>query len=199
MQLSSPAPARRARALLLASLLLVTLAAGAAARFGHPDGHGSGVTTSGPVSGAAGALSATAALDRSSVLRGGDALERVGALPGPRAPPLATDAATRPTDFVVVLDRSGSMQGEPLLFAKAAVRELYAGLRPQDRFALVGYASDVALEIPLVNAGPEARPEVERVLGELVASGGTDMSAGLDLAHEVVASSRAAGRAEPVI
>ena len=48
------------------------------------------------------------------------------------------------------------MMGEPLLFAKAAVRELYAGLRPQDRFALVGYASDAGIEIPLGSAGPQA-------------------------------------------
>jgi Ca-activated chloride channel family protein len=200
MQLSSPAPARRARLVLLASLLLVTLAAGTAARFGRPDGSGGDATgASSPVSGTAGALSVRAALDRSSVLRGGDGLVRVELVLAGRGPIGVLDAATLPTDFVVVLDRSGSMQGEPLLFAKAAVRELYTGLRPQDRFALVGYASDAAVEVPLAHAGPDARLQVERVLGDLVASGGTHMSAGLDLAHEVAASARAAGRVQRVL
>ncbi|HEX5067552.1 MAG TPA: VWA domain-containing protein [Myxococcota bacterium] len=200
MQTRPLAPARRARLVLLASLLLVTLAAGTAARFGRPGGPGAAATgASGPVSGTAGALSVRAALDRSSVLRGGDGLVRVELVLEGRGPIGGLDATTLPTDFVVVLDRSGSMQGEPLLFAKAAVRELYTGLRPQDRFALVGYASDAALEIPLAHAGPDARPQVERVLGDLVASGGTHMSAGLDLAHEVVASARAAGRVQRVL
>jgi Ca-activated chloride channel family protein len=199
MQLSTPAPGRRARLVLLVSLLLVTLAAGVAARIGGPAGQRTGGTTSALALGSVGALSASAALDRSSVLRGGDGLVRVELVLEGRPPLAATDAATLPTDFIVVFDRSGSMMGEPLLFAKAAVRELYAGLRPQDRFALVGYASDAGIEIPLGSAGPHARPDVERVLGDLVASGGTHMSAGLDLAHDLAVRSRAAGRVQRVL
>ena len=200
MQLPAPAPAsaRRARHVLLACLLAVTLAAGVAARVagsrtGAVSGAGAASTT-----GASGALSVRAALDRGSVLRGGDGLVRALLLLEGRAPS-AADAVALPTDLVVVLDRSGSMQGEPLFFAKAAVRELYAGLRREDRFALVGYASDAAIELPLARAGAEALPGVERVLEALVASGGTHMSAGLDLAHAVVQGAHAPGRAQRVI
>jgi Ca-activated chloride channel family protein len=132
------------------------------------------------------------------VLRGGDGLVRVelrlsGQGSGERA------LNTLPTDVVVILDRSGSMDGEPIRFAKAAVRELYSQLRPQDRFALVGYASDAALELPLAPAGPELRSRVENAIETLIASGGTHMSAGIDLAHEVVSASRTPGRAQRVI
>lgn len=197
MQPLAPAPARRARLVLLSSLLFATLAAGVGARVlgSHPTpgpGGGSGVTSS-----RSGALSARAALDRGSVLRDSDGLVRVELSLEGQAP--ATTGTALPTDLVVVLDRSGSMQGEPIAFARAAVRELYAGLRPQDRFALVGYASDAALELPLAPAGGAEQARVERALEAIVASGGTHMSAGLDLAHEVLQGARAAGRAQRII
>jgi len=200
MQLPTPAPARRARLVLLASLLLATLAAGVAARIGGPAGSGSGAPTAadGVTSGTSGAVTVRAALDRGSVLRGGDGFVRAELVLEGHASG-GSAASSSPTDFIVVLDRSGSMLGEPLLYAKAAVRELYAGLRPQDRFALIGYASDAAIEVPLDGAGPQMQPEVERVLQELVASGGTHMSAGLDLAHELAVGSRAAGRVQRVL
>jgi Ca-activated chloride channel family protein len=197
MQLPAPAPARRARLVLLSCLVAATLAGGVAARvMGARPAPQPG--PGGSASGASGAVKLHAALDRGSVLRGGDGLVRVelrlsGQGSGERA------LAALPTDLVVILDRSGSMQGEPLLFAKAAVRELYAGLRPEDRFALVGYASDAAVELPLAVAGAGARAQVDAALEALVASGGTHLSAGLDLAHELVQGSRAAGRAQRVI
>lgn len=199
MQLSSPAPARRARLVLLASLVLVTVAAGVAARIGGPAGSAAGIPASGgATSGASGAVTLRAALDRGSVLRGGDGLVRAELVLEGRASNGNT-AATLPTDVIVVFDRSGSMAGAPLLYAKAAVRELYAGLRTQDRFALVGYASDAAIEYPLASAEAQRRPELERVLAELVAGGGTHLSAGLDLAHELAVGSRAAGRVQRVL
>jgi Ca-activated chloride channel family protein len=61
-----------------------------------------------------------------------------------------TGAAARvPTDLVVMFDRSGSMSGDPIEFARAAVRELVAQLGPEDRFALVSYASEARVDVPL--------------------------------------------------
>ncbi|MEZ4240002.1 MAG: hypothetical protein R3F59_28400 [Myxococcota bacterium] len=46
-------------------------------------------------------------------------------------------AARRPTDLVVVMDRSGSMEGGKLEDAKAAARVLIGQLGPDDHFTLV--------------------------------------------------------------
>ena len=185
---------RRARLVLLGALLLTTLAAGAlASRRTH------GPVDRAPaaaVSSGSGAVSVRAGLDRGAVLRGGDGLVRAELVLEGRS---NTDApASLPTDFVVVLDRSGSMTGTPIEFAKAAVRELYQGLRPQDRFALIGYSNDAAVELPLAPAG-RGEGNAERALEGVVASGGTNMAAGLDLAHEIVSGARLSGRAQRVI
>ena len=67
-----------------------------------------------------------------------------------------------PTDLVVVLDRSGSMAGEPIATALAALRELIAGLADGDRFALVSYASDARVDVPLEAASGSARERWSR-------------------------------------
>ena len=58
-------------------------------------------------------------------------------------------ASSLPTDLVVVLDRSGSMAGDKIDYARAAVLELIQQLGAQDRFALVTYSTDAELRIPL--------------------------------------------------
>jgi Ca-activated chloride channel homolog len=195
MTLQASMSARRARIVLLGALLFTTLAAGALASR-RPTG-GVDESPGAAVSGARGAVSLRAGLDRGAVLRGGDGLVHAELVLEGRSNGDAS--ASLPTDFVVVLDRSGSMSGTPIEFAKAAVRELYAGLRPQDRFALVAYSNDAAIELPLAPAGTGSQSNVERALENVVASGGTNLSAGLDLAHEIVAGARASGRAQRVI
>src|SRR5512139_2464751 len=46
-------------------------------------------------------------------------------------------------DFVVVLDRSGSMQGPKLEYARQSLLSLIAGLTESDRFALFSYSDAV--------------------------------------------------------
>jgi len=103
------------------------------------------------------------------------------------------------SDVVVVLDRSGSMQGQPFLQARAAVRELVGRLGEQDRFALVSYASDVTTPIPLGPATPEARQAWLATLDRLQVGGGTNMAAGLDRAIANVEHGRTPGRMARVI
>ena len=104
-----------------------------------------------------------------------------------------------PTDLVVVLDRSGSMQGRPLQDAISSVRELIGRLGDGDRFALVTYASDVRLEIPLQEATPENRSRWTRTAGAVAAGGGTNMAIGIDLADRAIAAARQAGRMPRII
>jgi Ca-activated chloride channel family protein len=104
-----------------------------------------------------------------------------------------------PTDLVVILDRSGSMQGEKMEYARAAVGELIGQLNPHDRFALVSYSSGAHLSIPLTPAALQAREIWRREVARIQPNGGTNMSAGIDVAVRAIASSRTAGRAARVI
>ena len=189
-----PARPRGRRAALVASLLVATVALGAAARLAsRPD-----PTSPPPAASADGVVSIAAALDRSSVLAGGDGLVRVELVLRGREGD-GVDAPRVGSDLVVVLDRSGSMQGQPLETALGAVRELIAGLADGDRFALVSYASDASLDIPLEAARAAARARWSQQLAGVSANGGTDMASGLDRAHAVLAAAERAGRAPRVI
>ena len=54
--------------------------------------------------------------------------------------PQAGAERTRPSvNLAIVLDRSGSMSGDKLRVAKAAVQEAIDRLKPQDRFSVVVY------------------------------------------------------------
>ena len=87
-------------------------------------------------------------LDRGAVHVGGDGLVHLELIAkGAELPERA--ASRRPTDVVVVLDRSGSMAGDPMAKALAAIRELVGQLGSDDRFALVTYAHGANVAIPL--------------------------------------------------
>ena len=125
----------RARGILLGTLLALTLAVGVAARIAStppkPSADGNLATSS-----RSGAVQFSANLDRSSVLAGSDGTLRVELVIGADRAPFQDGAPRTPTDLVVILDRSGSMQGAPLQFAKAAVFELLGQLGAEDRFGL---------------------------------------------------------------
>jgi Ca-activated chloride channel family protein len=138
-----------------------------------------------------------ARLDRRAVLAGAPGEVRLEVtLTGDRG----HGAARRPTDFYVVLDRSGSMEGDKIEHARTAVRQLIDQLAPTDRFSLVTYASEARLDVELAAAGDVAAADGARrrwreQVAAIAADGGTAMSAGLDLALETAGARRPAGRA----
>jgi Ca-activated chloride channel family protein len=166
------------------------------------------VGTGSPLPGAAGGGVAQASqqgkihfkgrLDRGTVLQNGDGTVGIELILSADELP-AADAARVPTDLVVVLDRSGSMQGKPLADALASVRELIQRLGGEDRFALVAYSSGVELAIPLQQATAENRRRWVETLSRIESNGGTNMAIGIDLAADTVALSRRSGRMPRVI
>jgi Ca-activated chloride channel family protein len=69
------------------------------------------------------------------------------------AAPAAEAAAKRPPlNLALVLDRSGSMAGEKLWYAKRAVSWLLTRLEPTDRVAIVAFDDDALLAAPLAPA-----------------------------------------------
>jgi len=182
----------------LALFAIATLAIGAAH---HARPGGDGITPGNGNSAAIagnGEVSVSASLDRTAVMLGEDGLVRMElVLRANQAPNVA--APQRPTDLVVVLDRSGSMNGQKIHDARAAIHQLISLLTPQDRFALVTFSSGADLAIPLGFATSDARGSWGRVVDAIHAGGGTYMSTGLDLGVATLRSARAAGRAPRAI
>jgi tight adherence protein B len=60
-----------------------------------------------------------------------------------------------PIDVVLLLDTSGSMEGEPLAAAKTAARSFVTAMRPDDRIAVVSFSSEprVVSELSADSAG----------------------------------------------
>jgi Ca-activated chloride channel family protein len=186
---------RRGRLLAAGALVLATAIAGTVAR-GRTAPSPSG--TPPEFTAADGRVRFTGRLDRSAVLQHGDGLVRMElAIRGRDAEPRIR-AARLPTDLLVILDRSGSMEGEKIVRARAAIGEIVSRLGEQDRFALVAYSNDAALAIPLTPAAA-AREAWSRRGTELAADGGTNMASGLDLGLDTIDAARAAGRAARVI
>lgn len=79
-------------------------------------------------------------------------------------------------DLAVVLDRSGSMAGQPLFSAKEAVCRLIDGLRSRDRLSLIAY-DDVA-EVVFPRSKIDA-PVMRALVQTIEPWGCTDLSAGL--------------------
>ena len=146
-----------------------------------------------------GPVSFTGHLDRTAVLRGSDGLVKMELVlaADEREPSLGTHRV--PTDLLVVLDRSGSMSGDKLTRAREAVHELIGRMATSDRLALVTYESAARVLIPLDQTADQARERWQSMVRGIDTGGGTNMSAGLDVALDLAASSRGHGRATRMI
>jgi Ca-activated chloride channel homolog len=113
-------------------------------------------------------------LDYKTILRNSSRpVHLVARLTAP-AQPLTQRA--RPTAFTVVLDRSGSMGGTPLEYAKQACREVIKNLRPEDYFSLVVFDSSSQVVIPLEQ--PVNRFGWYQTVDQIQAGNSTNLMAG---------------------
>lgn len=186
---------RRGAALGMA--LALTIAAGIASRALAT--RAPGATSPKTLFAAQGPVRLTGELEGTKLLRGGDGLARLELAIAGQADEHATAARRVPTDVLVILDRSGSMQGEKIEHARAAVRELLRQLGPDDRFALASYASEARVDSALVRVSTDAVRSLEARVDQIIAMGGTNLSQGLDLALGSVLADRTPGRAARVI
>ena len=92
----------------------------------------------------------------------------------------APDAAPPPRTLAVVIDTSGSMQGEKMEQARAAAAFVVSRLRPEDTFNVVAYSSTVQPFAPELQTGEaESRKAAEAFVAGLRAGGGTDIHSAL--------------------
>lgn len=90
----------------------------------------------------------------------------------------------RPIAFSLVLDRSGSMQGEPLAAARRAAKAVVQNLRREDWFSLVTFDDQAEVVIPI---GPILTRAHALGRIETIASGGsTNLTAGWMLGRDAL-------------
>ena len=90
---------------------------------------------------------------------------------------LARSETRPPVNLTLVLDRSGSMNGEKLQHAKAAAIEAVRRLAPDDVFALVTFDHEVETLVPATRVG-DCRA-IEARIHSIVARGNTAIYAGV--------------------
>jgi len=110
------------------------------------------------------------------------------------APGQAAQAVTLRRDLVAVLDVSGSMSGEKLDQAKAALVQLLSTLRPSDRFRVITFSSDVRRYAPAwTDAAGEHVRDAQQWVRALSAEGGTNIAAALGEAFAAAPAEGALG------
>ncbi|MBI4926174.1 MAG: VWA domain-containing protein [Anaerolineae bacterium] len=101
-------------------------------------------------------------------------------------PPRSDTAITAPPrEFIFVMDRSGSMGGEPILQARNALRACLRALNPEDSFSILFFDHEVewyAVEPQLVTQA--AVEQADAYLTGVEARGGTEITAALSAALE---------------
>jgi Ca-activated chloride channel family protein len=102
-------------------------------------------------------------------------------------------------DLVIVLDRSGSMQGRKIQDAKRAVLSLLSNLSRGDRFALVSYSNGVRRHSNLLKATATNRMLLRSAINEISAGGGTNLGGGLQEGINVLLAARRNGNLGKII
>lgn len=86
---------------------------------------------------------------------------------------------SRPAEtLVAVLDRSGSMGGEPLASAKVALHNLVDVMKPHDKFGLVVFDKQARVQVPVRALADHDRAAVHSLIEGIEAGSTTDLAAG---------------------
>jgi Ca-activated chloride channel family protein len=112
-------------------------------------------------------------------------------------PPAVSDEVQIPRDVTLVLDVSGSMSGGKMEQARAALDQILAGLRPEDRFRLITFSSYVrTFSDDFVNADAETLREARDYLAGVRAEGSTNV---MDALQEALQPETTGGRLSMIV
>lgn len=90
-------------------------------------------------------------------------------------------------DLVAVVDVSGSMRGDKIESVKKALQFVIKKLTPEDRLSIVTFESRAKRLTKLRPMTQAVQGELDAIVKSLVADGGTDIKAGLDMGLAVLA------------
>ena len=94
------------------------------------------------------------------------------------APPQPVGAEPLPLNLALVIDRSGSMSGDPIAAARHAAAGVVARLGQADRLSLVSFETVPHVDLDGVLMDEDGRRQALKVIGEMVAEGTTNLSGG---------------------
>lgn len=146
-----------------------------------------------------GPVSVKAALVQDKVLNGSDGKVGVAlTLTAAEIEQLNTQPLQH-ADLVIVLDRSGSMQGQKISDARQAVIRFIERLTAGDRLSLVTYSNGVNTIFPLVPMDESHRRQVKAAVQRIYSGGGTNLGGGLQRGIQTLLQTPADGRQRKVI
>lgn len=98
-----------------------------------------------------------------------------------------------PLSLIAVVDRSGSMSGEPIERVKEGLREVLRQMGPDDRIGIVIYGSDTVVHLPVTDVDGH-REAIRAAIESIEINGSTYMEAGLKLGYETAFAEQAHSR-----
>ena len=146
-----------------------------------------------------GLVSFSGGLVQGGILQGGEGLVSLDLTLTAAELPADLNQPRQNVDLVIVLDRSGSMEGPKIMDAKAAVLKLLESFTAQDRFALVTYSDGVIRHSGLKNADADSVAALRRIVSQVQAGGGTNLGAGLDEGIRIIKNSPRVGNNSRII
>jgi Ca-activated chloride channel family protein len=98
-------------------------------------------------------------------------------------PPLQDQPLEQPRELILIIDTSGSMQGDSIIQARESLRMAIGSLKPGDRFNVIQFNSNAEALFPQpVRADAGALVTADNWVSMLQANGGTNMAPALNLA-----------------
>ena len=113
--------------------------------------------------------------------------------------PDISQSMEKKVDIVLVLDRSGSMQGLKMQYAKKAVLNLIDLLSSQDRLSLVSYSDEVRRHCQLVALTTHNKSMLRSMVHALYAGGSTNLGGGLQTGIDTIMQATQGNRIRKVI
>eukprot|EP01116_Phalansterium_solitarium_P016082 TRINITY_DN3649_c0_g2_i2.p1 TRINITY_DN3649_c0_g2~~TRINITY_DN3649_c0_g2_i2.p1 ORF type:complete len:543 (-),score=163.46 TRINITY_DN3649_c0_g2_i2:386-1951(-) len=96
------------------------------------------------------------------------------------------DEKRAPLNLIAVIDKSGSMQGEKIALVKSTMQFVQTQLQARDRFSIVAFSDDAAVELPLTRMDAGGKQAAAARVKAINAAGSTDLSGGLFAAIDEV-------------
>lgn len=146
-----------------------------------------------------GHVSVTTKISQDKVLIGSDGQVAMEVTLAADPMKISTDMPDQPVDLVIVMDRSGSMQGEKIAAARNAVRQLLDRLTAKDRLGLVTYSDGVQVVAPLTAMNSGNHNELANLVSRIRSGGGTNLGSGLHQGIELLMRQPTGGRQRKVI
>jgi Ca-activated chloride channel family protein len=176
--------------LIVGILVVATLTAMVFASGGGPYPQPSGP----PTAATDGVVSLSGKLIQDKVTTGSDGIVSLALSLTAADIPAPAETNSQPVDMVIVLDKSGSMNGEKMAQAKRAVSHLVSALTARDRLGIVAYSDSTLTLSSLMPVTGDHANRLERAVTGISAAGATNLGAGLDRGLSFLTGAKDAGR-----